>query len=63
MAKDKGDLRMQAVAISSKTDHFYFGPSFEGQEDSLILYTNTIKDFARKPINLNIIILLGPTVS
>ena len=48
MAKDKGDLRMQAVAISSKTDHFYFGPSFEGQEDSLILYTNTIKDFARK---------------
>lgn len=48
MAKEKGDLRMQAVAISSKTDHFYFGPSFEGQEDSLILYTNTIKDFARK---------------
>ena len=25
---------MQAVAISSKTDHFYFSPSFEGQEDS-----------------------------
>ena len=48
MAKEKGDLRMQAVAISSKTDHFYFGPSFEGQEDSLILYTNAIKDFARK---------------
>ena len=48
MAKEKGDLRMQAVAISSKTDHFYFGPSFEDQEDSLILYTNTIKDFARK---------------
>ena len=48
MAKEKGDLRMQAVAISSKTDHFYFGLSFEGQEDSLILYTNAIKDFARK---------------
>ena len=48
MAKEKGDIRMQAVAISSKTDHFYFSPSFEGQEDSLILYTNTIKDFARK---------------
>lgn len=31
MAKEKGDLRMQAVAISSKTDHFYFGPSFEDQ--------------------------------
>ena len=48
MAKEKGDIRMQAVAISSKTDHFYFSPSFEGQEDSLILYTNTIKNFARK---------------
>ncbi|RHL12771.1 MULTISPECIES: HAMP domain-containing sensor histidine kinase [Bacteroides] len=48
MAKEKGDIRMQAVAISSKTDHFYFSPFFEGQEDSLILYTNMIKDFARK---------------
>ena len=41
MAKEKGDLRMQAVAISSKTDHFYFGPSFEGQEDSLISVSYT----------------------
>ena len=48
MAGERQDERMQAVAISSKTDHFYFSPSFEGQEDSLILYTNAIKDFARK---------------
>jgi len=48
MAKDKGDVRMQAVALSTKTDHFYYSPAFEGQEDSLIFYINEVKDFARK---------------
>ena len=48
MAKEKGDERMQAVALSTKVDHFYFSPSFEGQEDSLIFYTNTVKDFSLK---------------
>lgn len=48
MAKEKGDLRMQAVALSTKVDHFYYSPSFKGQEDSLILYTNAVKDFAQK---------------
>lgn len=63
MAKEKGDLRMQAVAISSKTDHFYFGPSFEGQEDSLYCIPMPSKTLPGKPINLNIIILPGPTAS
>lgn len=47
MAKEKEDVRMQAVALSTKVDHFYFSPSFEGQEDSLIFYTNKVKSFAR----------------
>lgn len=48
MSKEKGDKRMQAVALSNKVDHFYFGPSIEGQEDSLIFYTNLAKEFARQ---------------
>lgn len=48
MAKDQGDVRMQAVALSSKTDHFYFSTAIEGQEDSLIFYINGVKDFARR---------------
>lgn len=48
MAKEKGDARMQAVALSTKVDHFYFSPATEGQEDSLIFYINKVKDFARK---------------
>ena len=48
MAKEKGDLRMQAVALSSKVDHFYFDSPFKGQEDSLIFYTNGVKNFARQ---------------
>lgn len=48
MAKEKGDVRMQAVALSTKVDHFYFSPATEEQEDSLIFYTNKVKDFARK---------------
>lgn len=48
MSKEKGDERMQAVALSTKVDHFYFGPTTEGQEDSLILYTNLAKEFARR---------------
>ena len=48
MAAEKGDARMQAVALSTKVDHFYFSPATEGQEDSLIFYTNKVKDFAQR---------------
>lgn len=48
MAEEKGDKRMQAVALSTKVDHFYFAPPFATQEDSLIYYINRVKDFARK---------------
>lgn len=48
MAKEKDDKRMQAVALSTKVDHFYFASPFEGQEDSLLLYINRVKEFARK---------------
>lgn len=48
MAAEKGDARMQAVALSTKVDHFYFSPATEEQEDSLIFYTNKVKEFALK---------------
>ncbi len=44
MAKQKGDKRMQAVALSTVVDHYYFN----NQEDSLLVCVERVKDFARK---------------
>lgn len=45
MSDDRQDLRMQAVALTLKLDHFYF----KGEnEDSIIHYTNVVKEFAEK---------------
>ncbi|MDR1004039.1 MAG: hypothetical protein LBL97_03410 [Prevotellaceae bacterium] len=49
MAADKGDARMQAVALSTKVDHFYFMLNpIEGTEDSIKKYVNETKEFAQK---------------
>lgn len=45
MADIKKDQRMQAVAISTKVDYFYYQGT---QEDSIIAYVNQVKEFARK---------------
>ncbi|WP_294471843.1 HAMP domain-containing sensor histidine kinase [uncultured Bacteroides sp.] len=44
MAAEKGDKRMQAVAISTKLDYHYFQTA---NEDSIIYYTNEVKKFAK----------------
>lgn len=45
MAGAKSDLRMQAVALSTKVDYYYFQGT---NEDSIIAYVNQVKKFARK---------------
>lgn len=45
MSGDKKDLRMQAVALTVKLDYYYFNGE---NEDSIIYYTNIVKDFAAK---------------
>lgn len=45
MSGKKGDLRMQAVALTLKLDHYYFKGE---EEDSVIYYTNVVKEFAEK---------------
>ena len=45
MSGDKKDLRMQAVALTVKLDHYYFNGE---NEDSIIHYTNIVKDLAAK---------------
>lgn len=45
MSDKKGDLRMQAVALTLKLDHYYFKGE---KEDSIIYYTNAVKEFAEK---------------
>lgn len=44
MAAEKGDKRMQAVAISTKLDYHYYQTT---NEDSIIHYTNEVKKFAK----------------
>lgn len=44
MAQTKHDQRMQAVALSTKLDFYYF----KGQEDSIIAWTERVKRFALK---------------
>lgn len=44
MAAERHDARMQAVAIATQLDYHYF----QGiNEDSIIFYTNKVKDFAK----------------
>lgn len=45
MSEKKGDLRMQAVALTLKLDYHYFRGE---DEDSIIYYTNVVKEFAEK---------------
>ena len=45
MSEERGDLRMQAVALALKLDYYYF----QGNNvDSILHYTNIVKDFAEK---------------
>ena len=44
MAEERHDKRMQAVAISTQLDYHYFQAT---NEDSIIYYTNKVKDFAK----------------
>lgn len=44
MAQTKSDQRMQAVALSTKLDYYYF----KGQEDSIIAWVDRVKKFAQK---------------
>ncbi len=43
MAGEKGDQRMQAVALCTNLDYYYF----HGQEDSILIHVSRVKDFAR----------------
>ena len=45
MAEEKGDQRMQAVALCNKLDFYYYQNS---QLDSISHYVEVIKDFAKK---------------
>lgn len=45
MAGEKKDVRMQAVALSTKLDYHYFN---ETSKDSIVYYTNLVKEFAVK---------------
>lgn len=45
MAAEKQDTRMQAVALSTKMDHFYYT---NANKDSLIHYIDVVKNFSRK---------------
>ncbi|CDA82428.1 putative uncharacterized protein [Bacteroides sp. CAG:754] len=44
MAAEQHDTRMQAVAIATRLDYYYFQGT---QEDSVIFYTDKVKNFAR----------------
>lgn len=44
MAAEQHDTRMQAVAIATQLDYYYFQGT---QEDSVIFYTDKVKNFAR----------------
>lgn len=43
MSKAKGDQRMQAVAISTKLEYYYF----QGMGDSILTHVNYVKTFAK----------------
>ena len=45
MAEEKGDQRMQAVALCNKLDFYYYQNS---QPDSISHYVEVVKNFAKK---------------
>lgn len=55
MAQTKSDPRMQAVALSTKLDYYYF----KGQEDSIIAWVERVKNSHKRQSNPNIIISPG----
>lgn len=44
MAGAKGDQRMQAVALSTQLDYYYYQGT---HEDSILIYVNRVKEFAK----------------
>ncbi len=44
MAGEKGDQRMQAVALCTKLDYYYY----RGEEDSIVAHTDRVKEFAAR---------------
>lgn len=45
MATERNDLRMQAVALSTQLDYYYYQAN---NEDSVVYYTNKVKQFAKE---------------
>ena len=45
MASGQNDQRMQAVALSTRLDYYYYQAN---NEDSIIFYTNKVKQFAKE---------------
>lgn len=48
MALMTGDQRMQAVALCTKLDHYYYNSNMEHQQDSIIAWTKRIQHFAKE---------------
>ncbi|NDV83902.1 HAMP domain-containing sensor histidine kinase [Bacteroides sp. 51] len=48
MAEHTGDQRMQAVALCTKLDHYYYNSNMEHQQDSIIAWVKRVQHFARK---------------
>ena len=48
MAQNNGDLRMQSVALCTKLDHYYYIRGESNNADSIIVWVQRIKDFAKK---------------
>lgn len=48
MASNNGDQRMEAVALCTKLDHYYYNSSMEHQRDSIVAWTKRVQRFARQ---------------
>lgn len=47
MAQENEDKRMQAVALCTKLDHYYYNNEMEHQRDSIIKWTEQVQQFAK----------------
>lgn len=60
MAQTKSDPRMQAVALSTKLDYYYF----KGQEDSIIAWVERVKKIRTRDRAIQILLFrLGKTIN
>ncbi|WP_163223644.1 HAMP domain-containing sensor histidine kinase [Bacteroides sp. 214] len=48
MAEQEGDKRMQAVALSTKLEYYYYGNNIPNKKDSIIAWVDRVKQFAKK---------------